>query len=279
MRALASRILSLVHRAERSYTVTELARALPGAERNAVRRVVADLMAAGELAYTQRHGRSVVEPPVLRPRRVAARIVLLPEGLGPPSDLPPNARLVRLGAGAAFGAGDHPTTRLALRALDDLSRSGMVAAGGRVLDIGTGSGVLAIAAVACGAASGLGIDIDPAALWEARRNVALNGMEHRIRVTADAFEDVPGRFDLILANLRYPTLDRILPGIARRLATNGLAVLSGMRPEEAGALVGAAERVGLGRCRFEIAQGWAAVGLRRGREGRFAAEALTGGRI
>jgi len=276
---LASRILSLVHRAERPYTVTELARSLPEADRGAVRRAVAELTAAGELAYTQRHGRSVVEPPVLLPRRVSARIVLLPEGIGPPPGLPPGARLVRLGTGAAFGAGDHPTTRLALRALDDLSRAGVVAAGARVLDIGTGTGVLAIAAVVCGAASALGIDIEPAARWEARRNAALNGMAHRIRVTGDAVEGLPGRFDLILANLRYPTLHRLLPEMARRLPAAGVVVLSGMRPEEVAGLVGAAERIGFGRCWFENAQGWAAVGLRRGGEDRDGPASRTGARI
>jgi ribosomal protein L11 methyltransferase len=100
------------------------------------------------------------------------------------------------------------------------------------LDIGTGSGVLSMAAVKLGAERVVALDVDTLALHEARNNVRLNAMDHRIMVTADPLENLIGiEFDLIMANLRPPTLREILPLVEKLSAEDARWVLSGFRIE------------------------------------------------
>lgn len=275
--SLESRILRLLHAAEAHHTVRELAGRLGGgsaAGRRAVRQVVRSLVTAGKLEYTERHGRSVVEPAFRRPLRVTERLVLLPERVALAGEDPPESIAVWLAAGAAFGAGDHPSTRLALRAVDDLTREGTVPPQASVLDIGTGSGILAIAAVACGGRSAVAVDIDPCAIFEAVQNIRLNRMTDRIRVMDADLSVLSGPFDLILANLRYPTLTRLLPTMDRLLASPvAVVVASGLRPDEAESLTDSAEGLSWARCWHETARGWAAAAFRRTNSGGKKADA------
>ena len=101
-----------------------------------------------------------------------------------------------------------------------------------MLDIGTGTGVLAIAAVLLGIESGLGIDIDPCALSEAKENIRLNGLEERIGISVQAVEDVEQTFTLIAANLRSPTLRRLSVKIRRLLDSPGALVIAGIRAQK-----------------------------------------------
>jgi ribosomal protein L11 methyltransferase len=168
---------------------------------------------------------------------------------------------VRLAAGAAFGAGRHPTTRLALRGIDFALKpgTGHVRGGSRVLDVGTGTGVLAIAAVALGMAGGLGIDHDPCAIAEARHNLRLNGMEDRLVISDQTLVDIDESFALVAANLRTPSLVGLSGTLRGRLAPSGALVISGMRTEERAAVVAAIEGVGLRNVWQEEEEGWAAV--------------------
>jgi ribosomal protein L11 methyltransferase len=147
----------------------------------------------------------------------------------------PKALLIKMDQGSAFGIGDHPTTRLSLRAvdvvMDDASRNGSFE-GFQALDIGTGSGVLAIAAVGLGAARAVGIDIDPVALHEAGKNIQLNGMKHKIILTTDFLESLgDSRFCLVMANVRPPTLKQMLPVIEKVSTSEAYWVFSGFREE------------------------------------------------
>lgn len=221
--------------------VRELARDL-GLPRERVQASLRDLVAAGELAYTYEHGRTFLEPSFDRPVRVSDRIVLSPPGRA--SRPCPDDVLIRIMPGAAFGAGRHPTTRLALKAIDFvLGRGGeaLTGPGRRVLDIGCGSGVLALAALKLGIETGLAVDIDPCALAEARANVALNGLGGRIVVCDRAAEAIDGSYQLVAANLRTPTLIRLAPFIASYSASRGALVMSGIRREEAGEVLGVFE--------------------------------------
>jgi ribosomal protein L11 methyltransferase len=214
-----------------------------------VQDAIRELVAAGDLAYTAEHGRTFLEPSFDRPVRVSERIVLSP----PACDVPPRPGdiVVRLRPGAAFGVGRHPTTRLALRGIEfALSRDGAVfrRTGSSVLDIGTGSGVLAIAAIKLGIENGVGLDIDPCAVAEAAQNVSLNGLAGRIEVSDRGLECIKGVFSLVLANLRRPTLERLAAPIAALTVTGGALVVSGVQPEEQAAVVAA-----YGRQRFECA--------------------------
>jgi ribosomal protein L11 methyltransferase len=206
--------------------------------KNRVQRAIRDLVAKGELAYTFEHGRTFLEPSFDRPVRVAERIVLTPPGKGfqpGPQDV-----VICIMPGSAFGGGRHPTTRLALRGVEFALTHRENPLGGpahRMLDIGTGSGVLAIAAVMLGIESGIGIDVDPCAVAEAKANIQLNGLEGRILISDTPAESINGPFALIAANLRLPTLLCLAPSIAGWASRGTVVVISGIRLEEAETLL------------------------------------------
>jgi ribosomal protein L11 methyltransferase len=179
-----------------------------------------ELVAAGELAYVFEHGQVFLEPSFDRPVRVSDRIVLTPPGRA--FQTRPADTVIRIMPGAAFGAGRHPSTRLALKAVDFIlgcADEGATRVRRCMLDIGTGSGVLAMAAVMLGIETGLAVDIDPCAVAEARANVELNGLGRRITVSDQAADTIDGSYDLVTANLRTPTLVRLAPVLAARSAT------------------------------------------------------------
>jgi len=124
--------------------------------------------------------------------------------------------------GMAFGTGHHETTRLALRALGRCVRKGM-----RVLDLGTGSGILAIAAAKLGARA-LGVDIDPAVLPLARENARRNGVEVEFLEGSLEASEARAPFDLIVANLFAELHQALLPGYRAQLAPGGGLLLTGI---------------------------------------------------
>lgn len=129
-----------------------------------------------------------------------------------------------LDPGMAFGTGSHPTTSLCLRALSDLLA---VRPGARVLDVGTGSGLLAIAAAKLGAAHVAGNDNDPVAVKVAAENAAANGVS--VALTGADVPRVPGGpFDVVVANILANTLVALAPALAGQLAPGGVVLLSGI---------------------------------------------------
>ncbi len=233
-----------------------------GLDKKQVRCVIRELVEAGELAYAYEHGRTLLEVSYHRPVRVSPRLVLKPPRC---SYRPrPGEVVVQIQAGASFGAGRHPTTRLALRALDALFASGRApASGDRVLDVGTGTGVLVIAAVLLGAEQGLGLDMDACARVEAAANVAANGLERRIRISARPVEALLQRFSLITANLRSPTLIRLAPILARLGVEDAVLVLSGIREAEQPEVLEAYAAGGGVPAWRQTELGWTAVVLRK----------------
>jgi ribosomal protein L11 methyltransferase len=142
------------------------------------------------------------------------------------SEPPPRAReLLRVDPGRAFGTGTHETTQLCLCALDQLAASGPL---GRVLDLGTGSGLLGVAAARLGAAQVVGSDIDEEALRSARRHAEINQVALRLAFCdgCAAFRD--RSFDLILANLTLPLLLAQRPNMRRVCRDGARIVLSGL---------------------------------------------------
>jgi ribosomal protein L11 methyltransferase len=135
--------------------------------------------------------------------------------------------VVEIDPGSAFGTGAHPTTLLALRQL--VARLG---GGERVLDVGCGSGVLAITAARLGASRVIGIDLDPAAMTATRRNAARNGMASVIDVFAHPVQEVEGPFDVVLANIGAAVLIELAPAIEAVLAPGGWVVLGGLSPAQ-----------------------------------------------
>lgn len=156
-----------------------------------------------------------------KPIFVSERIVITPPWEKP--EVSNYQMVIRIDPGRAFGTGHHPTTRMTLRFLERCIRSGM-----RVLDIGTGTGILAIAAVRMGAARVIALDIDGGALENARRNLRLNRVQGRVSLVHGGVGAVKGKFDLILANLDRRIIMEILPSIAALLAPGGRVLFSGI---------------------------------------------------
>ncbi|MFC1488728.1 50S ribosomal protein L11 methyltransferase [Thermodesulfobacteriota bacterium] len=223
-------------------------------DKQALKVAMKNLVADGELSYTYQFGCSFLEKSFNKPTRVSKRVVLKPPGVfyKPKSD----DVVVELQQGASFGSGEHPTTRLSIRGIEKaLSKIEIFRENSdtRVLDIGTGSGVLAIVAVALGAGEAVGIDIDPCAIAEAKENVKINNLENRIEIYNRDLENIDQRFSLITANLRYPTLKRLCSVMAERLAEGGSAVVSGVKTEEVSDLLSVFTRRNF-RCIWEATE-------------------------
>ncbi len=133
-------------------------------------------------------------------------------------------------------------------------------AGLRVLDAGAGSAILSIAAALLGAREVLAIELDPVAEENARRNIALNGVQERVRyVVGDAGELVDGAFDVVLMNIVAGVIIRLLPSIAPRLAAGGWLGCSGIIEERLEEVLEALQRHGLEVRRVESSGEWRAV--------------------
>mgnify|MGYP006279475597 CR=1 FL=1 len=131
---------------------------------------------------------------------------------------------LRIDPKMSFGTGHHASTRLALRLLVDA-----VDDGARVVDVGTGTGVLAIAACQLGARSVLAVDTNPKAVVNARENVAVNEEGGCVTVREGSIDVVPqDHFDVVLANITRDTLLNLLPDFRSRLAEDGTLILSGL---------------------------------------------------
>ncbi|MCP3176438.1 50S ribosomal protein L11 methyltransferase [Desulfuromonas sp. KJ2020] len=165
--------------------------------------------------------------------RIGRRLVIKPtwEDFNPePDDV-----IVQLDPGMAFGTGTHGTTRLCLEALAALFEGEHPPR--RVLDVGTGSGILAIAAAALGADRVLACDIEEEACRTARANAELNGVEERIEVTGEPLEGLEGGFDLVLANILAEENIRLASELISRLNSGGALILSGILQEKEPAVV------------------------------------------
>ncbi len=136
----------------------------------------------------------------------------------------PGEVIVTLDPGMAFGTGTHPTTRLCLTALEALATPGM-----NVLDLGTGSGILAISAAKQGAASVLALDVDEIAVAAAQENVAANDVGSVVHVEAGSMEKASGPHDLILVNILAGVICELMGrGLAGLLKPGGTLVASGI---------------------------------------------------
>jgi len=265
MACLEDEILQHLLQSPTRVTFHGLQKRFPLQKAGPMKKAVAKLVRYGRVGYSYEFGNSYLSLPVERPVLVSENVVLKPPNVA--YDAAPDQAVVSLGRGSAFGLGDHPTTRLAIRLLDRLfvARRGQNTSVPPVtLDIGTGSGVLAIVAAKLGADSVASIDTDPCAVFEARANVRLNNLEDRIvvRRNLDAFENK--RFDLFLANLRTPTLLTLLPRIRKMAATECGLVFSGFQVEEADQIRKRYEHAGFTPLKTCSEKNWCALSLARG---------------
>lgn len=175
---------------------------------------------------------------------VGTRLVVRPSFVDPSSD-PARVELV-IDPGQAFGTGGHASTLLALEAIEAASAEpGAFEAESRVLDVGAGTGVLALAALALGAGRAVGFDLDPEAGAAARIAAAGNGFADRLDVFVGPIEALAGaRFDWVFANLLKREMLPIAAEIAAATRTGGRAVFSGLLGTERGEVEQALRAVG-----------------------------------
>ena len=165
-----------------------------------------------------------------RAQRIGKRLFLRPSW--DPTERPHDREEVTIDPENAFGSGDHETTRLVLRVLDQ-----RVMGGESILDVGCGSGVLSIAALRLGAGGARGVDVDPDAVRVARRNADRNGVGGSFEATSDPLEAIPGSYNLVLANIEAGVLRKMKRLLGARVAPGGVLVLSGILTEERDAMV------------------------------------------
>lgn len=160
--------------------------------------------------------------------RVGERLVVCPSW--EEAQVAANDVVIEIDPGMAFGTGSHATTRLCLEAIAELLASPTPPA--QMLDVGTGSGLLALGAAALGCAVVLANDIDPIACQVARENVQKNGYQERIEVTETPLESLSGSFDLVVANILAEENVRLGPAFMAHLRPGGWLVLSGILREK-----------------------------------------------
>ncbi len=158
-----------------------------------------------------------------RPMRFGARLWVSPHGAQPPD---PDATVVWLDPGLAFGTGTHPSTALCLEWLDSAALNGL-----EVIDYGCGSGILSIAAARLGARSVTAVDLDPQALIATRDNAARNGIADRIATQTP--EDPLGQADVLVANILSGPLIELAPRFATLVRPGGRIALAGLLASQA----------------------------------------------
>lgn len=165
-----------------------------------------------------------------KPLRVGKRLLIVPtweETTQLPGDL-----VIRIDPGMAFGTGGHETTRLCLQLLEHTMERSDPSSAPSLLDLGTGSGILAMAASLLGAGRILALDIDPDAVEVARENLTLNHLSERIESGTAPLESLTECFDIILANILAEELVRLAPFLTERLHPGGSLILSGILAEK-----------------------------------------------
>ena len=214
---------------------------------------VAGALGVSEIAVSPAVGRDADSVWILGPRPIRiGRVRIVPVHIeGEPDAL-------RLIDAAAFGTGLHTTTALCLEALDEILQ---IAQPDAVFDVGTGSGILALAALRLGVPRALGIDLEDEALLVAAENARINGLGERLQLARGGPERAAGTWPLVLANVLAAPLIEMAPALVRRVGHHGQLVLSGI-PSSAGQDVERAYRhLGMRRVSVKSRAGWVALVL------------------
>ncbi|MBQ4545670.1 MAG: 50S ribosomal protein L11 methyltransferase [Oscillospiraceae bacterium] len=189
-------------------------------------------------------------------QRIGKRIVVTPswEEYTPTGD----DVQMRLDPGMAFGTGTHDTTRLCLELLEEC-----VTPSTRILDVGTGSGILSVGGVLLGAPSALGVDIDPVAVKVANENAEINEVSGKTEfVCGDLTDKVHGQFEIVTANIVADIIIRLLSTVKNYLLKGGVLIVSGIIDTRADEVENACHEAGFTTEKRLEHGGWVAIKLR-----------------
>ena len=259
-RELSRKLMEIVENSSVKMTPSSLEKMLwreRVVNRRELRTALRMLVESGELTYSNVFGTTYIEKSYNRPVRIGQHVILTPPERDARYSAPDIAVILK--PGASFGVGQHATTRLAVEGVEYTLQelfAGRDIPDKTMLDIGTGSGVLALTALKMGIRRVTGTDIDPCAVAEATENAVLNGMSERFIIMDLPAESIEERFHMIAANLRYPTLMRLSDYISEHIHPQGAVILSGIRGDEAEKLKTRYAELSL-KCRREkAANGW-----------------------
>ena len=176
----------------------------------------------------------------------------------------PGETVITIYPGMAFGTGRHASTLLCLRALEEVWEEARPRADSpwQVLDVGTGTGILALSAARYGAAV-LAIDLDPEAVAAALENVRLNNLVDRVLVEETPLASLRQQFSLIMANITAPDLLQLADALTARLLSDGVLIISGFLAEDALRLAERYQGLGLHQTGFLTQEDWGALIFRR----------------
>lgn len=190
------------------------------------------------------------------PTKVGERLIVVP--CWEEYELKPGEVRVTLDPGMAFGTGTHETTRLCMRLLENCVDSET-----ELLDIGTGSGILAITALLLGAKSAVGVDIDELAVKIAQENADLNGVGDKIElVCGDLVDKIHGRYGVICANIVADVIIRLAKDVRQFMEPGAVLLVSGIIEERCEEVKAALREAGLRIEEILTENGWAAIRLR-----------------
>lgn len=189
--------------------------------------------------------------------RITERLTVVPAWEASPQDS--EGVVIRMDPGPAFGTGQHPTTRMCLQAMETSAKSPPWS----LVDVGTGSGILAIYAAKLGAARVLATDTDPEALRWARRNIELNGASGRIELSSEPLGKGGGAFSLVVANLTRDALLELLHDFKGVLVEDGTVILSGLLQEQVQEVKRPLDLLGFHRIQVATEAEWACITARK----------------
>jgi ribosomal protein L11 methyltransferase len=197
-----------------------------------------------------------------KPLKLTSRLVIRPPWEEYAAQ--PGETVITIYPGMAFGTGRHSSTRLCLQALEQVWDQGLPPSADpwQVLDVGTGTGILALAAARLGAEV-LAIDVDPEAVAAALENVRLNSLMDRIWVEGTPLTSLRQRFALILANITAPDLLELAEALTARLVHEGILIISGFLADDVESLKTRYQALGLHQTGLLTQEDWGALIFRR----------------
>ena len=159
-----------------------------------------------------------------KPEHLTSRLVIKPtwEDYSPARD----EQVIEMDPGIAFGTGHHASTRLSAQLIERMQQG--LNPPRTILDVGTGTGILAMTAVLLGAQSARAIDNDPEAVLVAEENIQRNHLEDKIKTSGADLQDIAGNFDLVIANIIHDTLLFLAPQLVAKVGRNGHLILAGI---------------------------------------------------